>query len=63
MPDAEAVRAEATWRSFWPAVIPAVAWWSGRVSGLPAGVGEPVFEKLDANLAKAILSIGGGEGI
>lgn len=29
-----------------------------RVVNLPAGIGEPVFEKLDANLAKAILSIG-----
>ena len=29
-----------------------------RVKNLPAGIGEPVFEKLDANLAKAILSIG-----
>ena len=28
------------------------------VSGLPAGIGDPVFEKLDANLAKAIMSIG-----
>lgn len=28
------------------------------VEGLPAGIGEPVFEKLDANLAKAIMSIG-----
>ncbi|MCM1136373.1 MAG: chorismate synthase, partial [Clostridium sp.] len=28
------------------------------VKGLPAGVGEPVFEKLDASLAKAIMSIG-----
>jgi len=28
------------------------------INGLPAGVGEPVFEKLDAMLAKAILSIG-----
>lgn len=28
------------------------------VRGLPAGIGDPVFEKLDANLAKAILSIG-----
>lgn len=28
------------------------------VKGVPAGVGEPVFEKLDANLAKAIMSIG-----
>lgn len=28
------------------------------VKGLPAGVGDPVFEKLDANLAKAIMSVG-----
>ncbi|MCI8543474.1 chorismate synthase [Acetatifactor aquisgranensis] len=28
------------------------------VQGLPAGIGDPVFEKLDANLAKAIMSIG-----
>lgn len=28
------------------------------VHGLPAGIGEPVFEKLDANLAKALVSIG-----
>jgi chorismate synthase len=32
------------------------------VEGLPAGVGEPVFEKLDAALAKAILSIGAVKG-
>ncbi len=29
-----------------------------RINGVPAGIGEPVFEKLDANLAKAIMSIG-----
>lgn len=28
------------------------------VSGMPAGLGDPVFEKLDANLAKAVMSIG-----
>ena len=28
------------------------------VSGMPAGAGDPVFEKLDANLAKAVMSIG-----
>ncbi len=28
------------------------------VEGLPAGIGDPVFEKLDANLAKALMSIG-----
>ncbi|MGN0415098.1 MAG: chorismate synthase [Agathobacter sp.] len=32
------------------------------VSGLPVGLGDPVFEKLDANLAKAILSIGAVKG-
>ena len=40
-----------------------------RVNGLPIGLGDPVFEKLDANLAKALVSIGSvkafeiGEGI
>lgn len=29
-----------------------------QVHGLPAGIGDPVFEKLDANLAKALVSIG-----
>ena len=28
------------------------------VTGVPSGLGDPVFEKLDANLAKAIMSIG-----
>lgn len=28
------------------------------IKGLPAGIGEPVFDKLDAGLAKAMLSIG-----
>lgn len=32
------------------------------VSGMPVGIGETVFEKLDANLAKAILSIGAVKG-
>lgn len=32
------------------------------VSGVPAGVGDPVFEKLDASLAKAIMSIGAVKG-
>jgi chorismate synthase len=32
------------------------------VNGLPVGLGDPVFEKLDANLAKAILSIGAVKG-
>ncbi len=33
------------------------------VSGLPAGVGEPVFDKLDACLAKAVMSIGAVKGV
>ena len=32
------------------------------VNGMPTGEGEPVFEKLDANLAKAIMSIGAVKG-
>ncbi|MCD8084020.1 MAG: chorismate synthase [Clostridiales bacterium] len=32
------------------------------VKGVPAGIGEPVFDKLDACLAKAILSIGAVKG-
>lgn len=32
------------------------------VTGLPAGVGEPVFDKLDAALAKAMFSIGAVKG-
>ncbi len=32
------------------------------IDGVPAGIGEPVFEKLDANLAKAIFSIGSVKG-
>ena len=34
-----------------------------RVTGMPAGVGEPVFEKLDAKLGQAILSIGAVKGV
>jgi chorismate synthase len=34
-----------------------------RVRGLPAGLGEPVFDRLDAELAHAILSIGATKGI
>ncbi|PKM95651.1 MAG: chorismate synthase [Firmicutes bacterium HGW-Firmicutes-1] len=33
------------------------------VKNIPAGIGEPVFEKLDANLAKAVMSIGSVKGI
>jgi chorismate synthase len=34
-----------------------------RIDGVPAGIGEPVFDKLDAELAKAIVSLGGVKGI
>ncbi len=33
------------------------------ISNLPAGIGEPVFNKLDAELSKAIMSIGAVKGI
>jgi chorismate synthase len=36
---------------------------SCRVSGLPPGLGEPVFDKLDARIAGAILSLGAVKGI
>lgn len=29
-----------------------------RIEGCPAGIGEPVFDKLDASLARAVMSIG-----
>ena len=32
------------------------------IKNMPAGVGEPVFDKLDANLSKAIMSIGAVKG-
>ena len=28
------------------------------ITGVPVGVGEPVFDKLDAKLAQAVMSIG-----
>ncbi len=33
------------------------------VSGMPVGIGEPVFDKLDAVLAKAVMSIGAVKGV
>ncbi len=33
------------------------------ISGMPAGIGETVFEKLDANLTKGIMSIGAVKGV
>jgi chorismate synthase len=34
-----------------------------RVRGCPAGLGEPVFDKMDADLAKALMSIGSVKGV
>jgi chorismate synthase len=34
-----------------------------RVDGLPPGIGEPVFAKLDAEIARAMLSIGAVKGV
>lgn len=34
-----------------------------RITGMPVGVGEPVFDKLDASLAKALMSIGAVKGV
>jgi len=34
-----------------------------RVQGCPAGLGEPVFDKLDAALAQAVMSIGAVKGV
>jgi len=33
------------------------------VTGCPAGLGEPVFDKLDAELAKAVMSVGAVKGV
>jgi len=34
-----------------------------RVTGCPAGLGEPVFDKIDADLARALMSIGTVKGV
>jgi chorismate synthase len=34
-----------------------------RALGVPAGLGEPVFDKLDADLAKALMSVGAVKGV
>jgi chorismate synthase len=59
MPDSEASkRAEAYLKDCMERLDSAGGVVECVVSNMPAGVGEPVFEKLDANLAKAITSIG-----
>lgn len=59
MPDAEAAKAAA---AYLEACIKQQNSSGGSiecvVTGMPAGIGDPVFEKLSANLAKAICSIG-----
>lgn len=36
---------------------------SSKITGCPAGLGEPAFDKLDAELARAMLSVGAVKGI
>lgn len=64
MPDAAAAKQAAAWLDACMAeqnssggVIECI------VSGLPAGIGDPVFDKLDASLARAVLSIGAVKGV
>lgn len=59
MPDAEAsLKAEAYLKECMANLDSAGGIVVCSVQNMPAGIGEPVFEKLDANLAKAIMSIG-----
>lgn len=64
MPDAEAAaRAEKYLIEQKQALDSAGGIIACRVTGVPAGLGEPVFDKLDAELAKAVVSIGAVKGI
>lgn len=59
MPDAEAsAKAEVYLKECMEKLDSAGGIVSCVVNNLPAGIGEPVFDKLDANLGKAIMSIG-----
>lgn len=59
MPDREAsLKAEAYLKECMANLDSAGGIVACRVTNVPAGIGEPVFEKLDANLAKAMMSIG-----
>ncbi len=63
MPDAEAAaQAEAYLEGVMKAQDSSGGMAECIVTGMPAGIGEPVFDKLDANLAKAIVSIGAVKG-
>ena len=64
MPDAEAAaKAEALLKEMMAAKDSIGGTIDCEITGLPAGLGEPVFEKLDANLAKAMMSIGAVKGV
>lgn len=63
MPDHEAAeRAEAYLADCMDALDSSGGLIECRIKGMPAGVGEPVFDKLDASLARAICSIGAVKG-
>ena len=59
MPDAEAAKqAEAYLNTCMQEYNSAGGVIECKISGMPAGIGDPVFEKLDARLSHAIMSIG-----
>jgi len=64
MPDAEAVqKAEAYLKGLISEKDSAGGVIGCIVSGMPSGLGEPVFDKLDAEIAKAVMSIGAVKGV
>lgn len=63
MPDAAAAAAAESWlESLMAEMDSAGGVVECVITGVPAGVGEPVFDKLDACLAKAVMSIGAVKG-
>ncbi len=59
MPDAEAAKqAEAYLNTCMQGYNSAGGIIECRISGMPVGIGDPVFEKLDARLAHAVMSVG-----
>ncbi len=44
-------------------MIPWAALWKSVLAVVPLGLGEPVFDKLDARLAAALMSIGAVKGV
>ena len=64
MPDAEAAsKAEILLKEMMAAKDSIGGTVDCEITGLPTGLGEPVFEKLDAKLAKAMVSIGAVKGV